>query len=70
VVAAKLDRVALTPGVKDGSRALGGPKAWLLITRAHGARGEYGHMDLVIGERAALEVWSKVLAFFNRHREP
>lgn len=72
VVAARLDRIALAPAVKDGYRALGGPKEWVLITRANGARGEYGHMDLVIGERAADEVWSKVLGFFDRHarKEP
>jgi pimeloyl-ACP methyl ester carboxylesterase len=67
VVAARLDRVALAPGVKDGYRALGGPKQWLLITRANGAQGEYGHMDLVIAERAADEVWAPVLDFLNRH---
>lgn len=72
VVAARLDRIAMAPAVKDGFRALGGPKEWLLITRANGTRGEYGHMDLVIGERAAGEVWSKVLDFFDRHarKEP
>lgn len=37
VVAGKLDRVAPTPAVKDGYRSLGGPKRWLLITRANGA---------------------------------
>jgi poly(3-hydroxyalkanoate) synthetase len=68
VVAARLDRLALTPAVRDGYRALGGPKEWLLISRANGARGEYGHMDLVAGEYAAQEVWSQVLDFFNRHR--
>ena len=64
--------IAMAPAVKDGFRALGGPKEWLLITRANGTRGEYGHMDLVIGERAAGEVWSKVLDFFDRHacKEP
>jgi pimeloyl-ACP methyl ester carboxylesterase len=67
VVAAKLDRIALAPAVKDGYRALGGPKEWLLITRANGARGEYGHMDLVIGDRAGAEVWTPVLDFFARH---
>ncbi len=66
VVAAKLDRIALTPAVKDGYRALGGPKRWLLITRANGARGEYGHMDLVIGDRAGDEVWTHVLDFFDQ----
>jgi polyhydroxyalkanoate synthase len=67
VVAARLDRTAPTPAVKDGYRALGGPKEWLMISEAHGARAEYGHMDLVIGSRAPDEVWSKVLDFFERH---
>jgi lysosomal acid lipase/cholesteryl ester hydrolase len=66
VIAGRLDRIAVTPAVKDGYRALGGPKEWLLITRANGAKGEYGHMDLVIGERASVEVWPKVLGFFDR----
>lgn len=72
VIAARMDRIVMAPAVKDGYRALGGPKEWLLITRANGTRGEYGHMDLVIGERAADEVWSKVLSFFDRHarKEP
>lgn len=67
VVAARLDRVAPVAAVKDGYEALGGPKAWLLITRANGASAEYGHMDLIVGERAAAEVWSKVLDFLQRH---
>jgi polyhydroxyalkanoate synthase len=67
VVAGKLDRVALTPAVMDGFRALGGPKRWLLITRANGALGEYGHMDLVIGERAPDEVFRPVLDFFTQN---
>jgi poly(3-hydroxyalkanoate) synthetase len=67
VVAARLDRLALTPSVYDGYRALGGDKQWLLISRAHGAVAEYGHMDLVIGDRASTEVWTPVLQFFNRH---
>lgn len=70
VVAGKLDRVAPTPAVKDGYRALGGPRQWLLITRANGSRGEYGHMDLVIGERAGDEVFRPVLDFFNQHEPP
>lgn len=70
VVAGKLDRVAPTAAVKDGYRALGGPRRWLLITRANGALGEYGHMDLVIGERAPDEVFRPVLDFFNQHEPP
>jgi pimeloyl-ACP methyl ester carboxylesterase len=72
VVAGRLDRVAMTPAVYDGYRALGGPKEWLLISRANGAVAEYGHLDLVIGDRAATEVWTPVLDFLNRqeHKEP
>jgi polyhydroxyalkanoate synthase len=69
VVAGRLDRVAPAPAVKDGYRALGGPKKWLLVTRANGSKGEYGHMDLVIGRRAHDEVWSKVLSFFDSSGE-
>ncbi len=69
VVAGRLDRVALSPAVYDAYRALGGPKEWLLISRANGTVAEYGHMDLVIGERAPTEVWTPVLEFFNRHAE-
>ncbi len=67
VVAGRLDRIGVAPAVKDGYRALGGPKEWLLISRANGSATEYGHMDFVLGERAAGEVWSKVKDFFDRH---
>ncbi len=66
VVAGKLDRVAPVPSVKDAYRLIGGQKRWLLITRANGAAGEYGHMDLLIGDRAATEVWSPVLDFLSQ----
>jgi pimeloyl-ACP methyl ester carboxylesterase len=69
VVAGRLDRTAPVPAVKDGYRALGGPKEWLLVSQANGAKAEYGHMDLVIGQRAGTEVWPKVLDFLNRHVE-
>ena len=71
VIAGRLDRIAVAPSVKDGYRALGGPKEWVVITRANGSKGEYGHMDLVIGERAATEVWPKILTFFGgEHARP
>jgi poly(3-hydroxyalkanoate) synthetase len=67
VVAGKLDRVGVTPAVKDGFRALGGPKEWLLLSEANGILADYGHMDLVVGDRAASEVWPRVLEFLDRH---
>ncbi len=69
VVAARLDRTAPVPAVKDGYRALGGAKEWLLVSEANHAKAEYGHMDLVLGDRAGDEVWSKVLEFFDRHEK-
>jgi len=67
VVAGKRDRMAPVPAVKAGYRALGGPKEWRLMGVENGARADYGHMDLVLGERAATEVWPVVLDFFERH---
>jgi pimeloyl-ACP methyl ester carboxylesterase len=69
VVAAQLDRTAPTPAVKDGYRALGGPKWWMVVSRANGAKAEYGHMDLVIGKRAKDEVWPHLLKFLNHPPE-
>lgn len=69
VVAGRLDRMAPVPAVKDGYRALGGPKKWLLVAESHGFPTDYGHMELVIGERAATEVWPHVLSFLDAHRQ-
>jgi polyhydroxyalkanoate synthase len=66
-VAGRLDRIAAAPAVKDGYRALGGPKEWLLVTQANGAHGEYGHMDLVIGTHADEDVWMPLLKFLDAH---
>jgi len=67
VVAGKRDRLAMVPGVRAGYDALGGPREWRVIGVESGARADYGHMDLVIGERAAEEVWPLVLDFLDRH---
>jgi pimeloyl-ACP methyl ester carboxylesterase len=68
VVAGRRDHIALTPAVRDAYRAWGGPKEWLLVSVANGARAEYGHMDLVVGEHAPRDVWAPVLEFLNRHQ--
>lgn len=70
VVAGKSDRLAIVPAVRDGYRALGGPKEWLLMGVENGAGADYGHMDLVIADRASTELWPKVLDFLDRHRGP
>lgn len=70
VVAGRKDRIALVPAVRDAYRALGGTKEWLLVSVANGAKAEYGHMDLVIGEHAPTDVWLPVLDFLERHQAP
>ncbi|MGA9526399.1 MAG: alpha/beta fold hydrolase [Myxococcaceae bacterium] len=66
VVAGKADRLASPPAVKDGFRALGGPKEWLLLAEENGAVADYGHVDLIVGTRADEELWPRVLDFFER----
>lgn len=66
VAAGKADHLATVPAVRDGYRALGGPKQWLLIAEENGAQANYGHMDLVIGDRAPDEVWRPLFAFLSR----
>lgn len=67
VVAGKLDRLGTPAAVRDGFRALGGPKAWRLVGVETGARADYGHMDLIVGNRADSEVWPHLLEFLRRH---
>ncbi|HEY8208025.1 MAG TPA: alpha/beta fold hydrolase [Myxococcaceae bacterium] len=67
VVAGKRDRLAMVPAVRAGYLALGGPKEWRLMGVENGARADYGHMDLILGERAETELWPAVLDFFDRH---
>ena len=51
VVAGKLDQLGFPPLVRRGFDALGGPKKWLLIAEENGATADYGHMDLLLGDR-------------------
>lgn len=67
VVAGKADHIAPPMAVKDGYRALGGQKEWLLLGEENGMQADYGHMDLVLGERASTELWPRVLDFFVHH---
>ena len=66
VVAGKRDRLATVPAVRAGYDALGGPREWRVVGVENGARADYGHMDLVLGERAKEEVWPAVLDFLDR----
>jgi len=67
VVSGKVDRIAPPPAVKDGYRALGGPKRFLLMAEENGVQADYGHMDYLLGERASTELWPHLLDFLAEH---
>lgn len=69
VVAGRLDRLAPAMAVRDGFRALGGPKEWLMLSEATGSASEYGHMDLLLGDHAPNDVFKPLLEFFERHEK-
>ncbi len=66
VMAGEGDQVAPVNAVRDGYLALGGPKAWRLLGTTEGLAADYGHVDVVIGERAPYEVWAPLLEFLDR----
>lgn len=63
VVAGKLDRIAPAPSVRAGYDLLGGEKSFFVAGEENGFLFDYGHMDLILGERAGQELWPRVLAF-------
>jgi pimeloyl-ACP methyl ester carboxylesterase len=66
VMAGEGDLVATEGAVRDGYLALGGPKAWRLLGTRAGLAADYGHVDVVIGDRAPYEVWAPLLQFLDR----
>ncbi len=60
VVAGKVDQLGYTPLVRRGFDALGGPKQWLLVAEENGSSADYGHMDLLLGEKADQDVFEPV----------
>ncbi len=61
VVAGKIDQLGFPPLVRRGYQALGSPrKKWLLVAEENGASADYGHIDLLLGENAARDVFTPV----------
>jgi pimeloyl-ACP methyl ester carboxylesterase len=68
VVAGKLDRTAPGAAVRAGFEALGGPREYFVAGEENGCLHDYGHMDLLLADRAPVELWPRLLAFLDRHR--
>ncbi|WNG36025.1 alpha/beta fold hydrolase [Archangium violaceum] len=66
VMAGEGDELASVRAVHDGYLALGGPKAWRLLGTQTGLSEDYSHVDLLLGDRAPLEVWTPLLEFLER----
>jgi len=60
VMAGKADQLGFPPLVRRGYDALGGEKEWRLVGIENGARGDYGHMDLLLGESAERDVFEPI----------
>jgi alpha-beta hydrolase superfamily lysophospholipase len=67
LVAGSRDRQVSVAAVEHTARLVGGPAEVVVHGRASGDADEYGHWDLLIGRRAAEEVWPGVAAFLDRH---
>jgi pimeloyl-ACP methyl ester carboxylesterase len=66
VVAGKVDQLGFPPLVRRGFDALGSSdKTWLLVGEENGASADYGHMDLLLGERAATDVFEPILRWLK-----
>jgi pimeloyl-ACP methyl ester carboxylesterase len=67
VVAGKIDGIAPPWVVRPAFERLGAAeKRWLVVGEANGARADYNHMDLLVGDRASVEVFEPVARFLAR----
>jgi pimeloyl-ACP methyl ester carboxylesterase len=69
-VAGESDALAPPAVVRAGFELWGGPKDWILASRANGFSADYGHGDLVLGRRAPEEIHDRVRDWLLRQAEP
>jgi pimeloyl-ACP methyl ester carboxylesterase len=67
VVAGKVDRIADAFMVKSAYRNLGGPKDFLMAGVENGFHADYGHLDLVVGDHVAEDLWPRIADFLDRY---
>jgi hypothetical protein len=62
------DRLVPWRAAKAGYDQLGSPvKRWILAGRENGHAADYGHCDLVMGPRAAQDVFAPIAGFLEEH---
>ena len=67
VVAGKVDHLAPVQSVRAGFDVYGGQKDFFVAGEENGLEHDYGHMDLVIGDRAPRELFPRLLRFLDGH---
>jgi poly(3-hydroxyalkanoate) synthetase len=70
LVAGKKDRIALADGVKAAYTALAGDKKFVVAGVENGYAFDYGHCDMLIGDRAPQELWPEIPSWFDAHAGP
>lgn len=70
VIAGKVDQLGFPPLVRRGHDALGGPRRWYLAAEENGASADYGHMDLLLGERAEADVFRPLQEWLAERAAP
>lgn len=69
--AGRADRVVNPDRVKAYYDAVGSPnKAFVVLSVANGASGDYGHLDMGLGDHAADDVFPRVLSWMQAHPTP
>jgi pimeloyl-ACP methyl ester carboxylesterase len=64
VVAGKVDGIAPPWAVRPAyERIVSREKRWMVLGEANGQAADYNHMDMLLGERAAVELWGAVADF-------
>jgi len=64
------DYLAPPSEVRRSYELWGGPKELVEFSRANGHSADYGHVDLLLGRRAPLEVYPVILRWLLAHSEP
>ncbi|MFT5682045.1 MAG: pimeloyl-ACP methyl ester carboxylesterase [Myxococcota bacterium] len=66
VIAGRADRIAPPDRVRPLlDQAGSAEKAWFLAGRVNGLAHDYGHLDLVIGDAAAEEIYPRIVSWFD-----
>jgi pimeloyl-ACP methyl ester carboxylesterase len=71
VIAGRADRIAPPDRVRPLMEQAGSEeKAWFLAGRISGLAHDYGHLDLVIGDAAAAEIYPRIVNWFEGRWSP